>query len=68
MAGHMYSVFVGVDFKSGISFALDNDPEAEDSNTVIIVTAEMGHGNGPWHARPCVTLTPEQLHMATRYL
>ena len=27
----MYCVLVGADFESGISFALNNDPEAQDS-------------------------------------
>ena len=27
----------------------------------------MGYRNGPWQAWPCVTLTPGQLYMASRY-
>ena len=46
----MHSQFVGADCKSGISFALNNDPEAEDSYTVRIITSEMSHRNSPWNA------------------
>ena len=44
-----YSQFVGADSKSGISFALKNDPEAQGSCKLRIITAEMSYGNGPWH-------------------
>ena len=37
-------------FKSGISFALNNDPEVQDSCKVRIITAEMSYGNSPWHS------------------
>ena len=53
----IYSQFVGADSKSYISFALNNNIEAQDRSKVRIITAEMSHGNGPWHAWPCVTLT-----------
>ena len=45
----IYSQFVGADSKSGISFAVKNDPEAQDSCKVKIISAEMSYGNGPWH-------------------
>ena len=45
----IYSQFVGTDYKSGISFALSNDPEAHSCKDRIIM-AEMTHGNGLWHA------------------
>ena len=35
-----YGQFVGADSKSGISFALNNAPEAQDSCKVRIITAE----------------------------
>ena len=64
----IYSQFVGADSKSGISFALNNDPEAQASCKFrIIITAEMSYGNGPWYSSPCVTLTPGKLYMAPRY-
>ena len=44
------NLFIGADFESGIRFALSDGPEAEDSYKVRIITAEMSHGNGPWHA------------------
>ena len=37
----IYGQFVGADSKYGNSFALNNDPEAQDSCKVIIITAEM---------------------------
>ena len=43
----IYGQFIGADSKSGISFALNNDPEAQDSCKVTIITAEMSHRNGP---------------------
>ena len=46
----IYSQFVGVNSKSGISFALNNDQEAQDSYKLRIITAEMSYGNGPWHS------------------
>ena len=47
----IYSQSVSADSKSGISFALNNVPDAaQDSCKVRIITAEMSHGNGPWHA------------------
>ena len=46
----IYGQFEGVDSKSGINFALNNDPEAQDSCKVRIIRAEMSHGNGPWQA------------------
>ena len=46
----IYSRFVGADSKSDISFAINNDPEAQDSCKVRIITAEMSQGNGPWKA------------------
>ena len=36
--------FVGADSKSGISFALSNDPEAQASCKVRIITAEISYG------------------------
>ena len=39
-----YSQFVG---QSGISFALNNDPEAQGICTLRIITNAMSHGNGP---------------------
>ena len=45
-----YSEFVGADPKSFISFALNNDPEAQDNCKVRIITAEMSYGKGPWHS------------------
>ena len=44
------SQFVGADSKSGISFALNNDPEAQGICTLRIITVEMSYGNGPWHS------------------
>ena len=61
------SRFVGSDWKSGISFALNNDPEAQDSSKTRIITAEMGRGNGTWKEWSCMTLTPGKLYMAPRY-
>ena len=40
-----YSQFVGPDSKSGISFDLNNDPEAQGSCKLRIVTTEMSYGN-----------------------
>ena len=62
-----YSQFVGADSKSGISFAVNNDPEAQGSCKLRIITAEMSYGNGPRHSRPGVTLTSGRLYMAPRY-
>ena len=45
-----YSQFVGANSKYGISFALNNDPEAQGSCKLIIITAEMSYGNGPYHS------------------
>ena len=45
-----YSQFVGADSKYVISFALNNDPEAQGSCKLRIITAEMSNGNGPWHS------------------
>ena len=42
----MCSQFVGADSKYGISFALSNDPEGQDSYKVIIITAEVSNGDG----------------------
>ena len=42
-----YGQFVGADSKSGISFALNNDPEAQGSCQLRIITVEMSYGNGP---------------------
>ena len=63
----MYSVFLGADSESDICFALNNDPKAQDSYKVGIITAKKSHGNDQWHSLPCVTLTPGQLYMASRY-
>ena len=41
------SQFVGADSRYGISFALNNDPDAQDSCEVRIITPEMNDGNGP---------------------
>ena len=46
----MYSQIVGADSKYGISFALNNVPEDQDSCKVRIITAEIRYGNGPWHS------------------
>ena len=46
----VYSQFVGADFKSGISFALNNVPEATLAVKLEKITVEMGYGNGPWQA------------------
>ena len=46
----IFSQLVGADSKSGISFALNNDPEAQDSCKARIITAEMSQGNGQWQA------------------
>ena len=43
----IYSQFVDADSKSGISVALNKDPEAQTSCEVRIITAEMSYGNGP---------------------
>ena len=40
-----YSQFVGADSEFGITFALNSDPEAEDSCKVRIMAYEMSHGN-----------------------
>ena len=45
----LYSQFVGVDSKSGIRFALNNVPEAQDSCKVR-KKVEIGYGNGLWQA------------------
>ena len=42
-----YSQFVGSDSKSGIRFALNNDPEAQNSCNFRIIAAEMSHVNDP---------------------
>ena len=44
----VYSQFVDPDSKSGISFALNNVPEAQDSCKDSKITVEMGYGNHPW--------------------
>ena len=44
----LLSQFVGADFESGISFALNNVPEAQDSCKDSKITVEMGYGNHPW--------------------
>ena len=41
----VYKQFVGAASKYGISFSLNNDPEAQDSSKVRIMTAEMSHEN-----------------------
>ena len=46
----IYSQFVGVDSIFGISFALNNVSEAQDSYKIRIITAEMSYGKGPWHS------------------
>ena len=43
----IFSRFVGANSKYGISCALNNDTEAQDSYKVRIMTAEMSYGNGP---------------------
>ena len=44
----LYSQFIGADSEYGISFSLDNLPEAQDSCEVRKkITVEMGYGNGP---------------------
>ena len=63
----VYSQFVGVYSKSGISFALNNVPGAQNSCKVRKNMVEMGYGNGPWQACPWVTLTPGQLYMTFQY-
>ena len=45
-----YSRFVGADSKYNIIFVLNNDPEAQASCKVIIITAEMNYGSPPWHS------------------
>ena len=45
-----YSQFGGADSTSSISFALNNDPEAQDSCKLKIITAEMSYGNGTWNS------------------
>ena len=47
--GVLYSRFIGTDSLSGISFALNNDPEAQDSCKVRIITAT---GNNEPRRRP----------------
>ena len=42
-----YSPLVGADSTTGVSFALNNDPEAQGSCKRRIITAEMSYGNGP---------------------
>ena len=42
----MLHQFIGADSKSGIGFALNNDPGAQGSCKVRIITAEMSHENG----------------------
>ena len=39
----IYGRIVGADFKYGISFALNNCPEAQNSCKVRIITAEMSY-------------------------
>ena len=63
----IYNQFVGVDSKSGISAALNNNSYTQDSCQIRIITAEMSYGNAPWYSWPSVTLTPEQLYMGRRY-
>ena len=41
-----YSKFIDTDSKSEISFALNNDPEAQDACKVRIISYEMSYGNG----------------------
>ena len=41
------SQFMGADSKSDINFALNNDPEAQDTCKVRIITAQMSQENGP---------------------
>ena len=45
----IHSQFVGTDSKSGINVALNSDLKAQDICEVRIITAEMSHGNSPWH-------------------
>ena len=61
------SQFVGADSRSGNIFAVNIDPEAQDSCNVRIITAERSQGNGPLDTWPCVALTPRQLYMTPRY-
>ena len=42
----MHTQFVGADYKYGISFALNNDHEAQDSCKFRIITAAISYGNG----------------------
>ena len=51
----IFSQFVDADSKSGISFALKNVLEAQDSCKVKNITVEMSYGNSPWQ----VYLDPE---------
>ena len=47
---YLESAPIGADSKYGISFALNNDPVAQSSCKLRIITAEMSYGNGPWHS------------------
>ena len=42
----LYSQFVDADSESDIHFALNIDPDAQDSYTFGIITAESTHRNG----------------------
>ena len=44
----MHGQFVGADYKSDISFAINNDPKYQDSCKFGIITATLSNGNGPW--------------------
>ena len=58
-----HSQFVGADSKSGITFAPSNDPEAQDSCNVRIITVEIMViiGNifigSELESRPCLVVT-----------
>ena len=46
----IYCVFIGADIDFDIHFALSDDPEDQDRYKFRIVTAEMSHEIGSWHA------------------
>ena len=46
----IYNQVVVADSKSDISFAVNNDPEAQDSCKIRIIMDEMSYENDPWHS------------------
>ena len=63
----VYSQFVGAESKSGISFALNNVSEAEESCEVRQNHCQNGLGKRPMAGVTLSDLTLGQLYMVSRY-